>query len=1027
MKASPHRVSALGLLTLITVASGAPHHAATIKEYDQVFTTYPYSDPDPVPTMSKFYPYFRYDGFTDSPVARKWKVVELSNNYLQLLILPEIGGKVWAAIEKSTGKSFIYFNHVAKFRDVAMRGPWTSGGMEPNYGIMGHTPNCFTPVDYLVRRNSDGSASCIIGVLDLLTRSTWRLEISLPAEQACFTTRSFWHNSSGLEEPYYTWMNVGIKSAGNLQFINPGTEYLGHDGKVFDWPINPQNNHDISWYEQNNFGSYKSYHIIGRLAEFFGAYWHNDDFGMARCSNYADKPGRKIWIWGLSLEGMLWEKLLTDTDGQYVEVQSGRLFNQADENSTLTPFKHKEFAPYATDSWTEYWLPVKGTKGFVTASPWGAMNITNEGERLIIRISPTRALQDKLQVFDGTRLLSEQDVKLTPMQNFEEVVKVQGNIKALRVTVGGDKLSNSAKSDDALTRPTEAPTNFDWKSTYGLFLKGKESARQRFYAKAREDLEACLRTDPNFAPALVEIASLENRRGNRDAARDFARHALSIDTYDPDANYQFGIASAALGHNADAQDAFAFSALSMAWRSAACVELAKLFLRQKHYARALASAQESLDANRHNLDAIQVQACAYRLQRDSLAAESSRKSLLALDPLNHFARFEKYLESKATARDFTALIRNELPHETFLELAAWYRGVGLNEDAAKVLELAPPTAEVLYWLAYLRQDKSLLRRAEAASPAFVFPFRTESISVFDWATNQSSVWQPKYYLALLRWSQGELHQARELLSACEEQSLFAPFYAARAQLSEATAEQDLERAGSLDPGQWRYGTMLVRQHLKQNAPVAALAVAADYSRRFPTNGTLALLYAKTLLATGQAQPAANLLNSFKLLPCEGNTEAHALFREAYLKVAMEKMKDQSFDQALQLIDTARQWPENLGAGKPYPVDVDERLEDWLAYQCYEKRNAGDAAQPMLERIVSFGSRPAHGDAGEIIHALALKASGRIRDAERLLNDWLKKDPSNELVKWGLQRLSGAPAPLPSDVQDPVCQILASSL
>ena len=72
---------------------------------------------------------------------------------------------------------------------------------------------------------------------------------------------------------------------------------------------------------------------------------------------------------------MIWEKLLTDTDGQYVEVQSGRLFNQAAEDSTLTPFKHRGFAPYATDTWTEYWLPVKGTEGIVEATDLGALNV----------------------------------------------------------------------------------------------------------------------------------------------------------------------------------------------------------------------------------------------------------------------------------------------------------------------------------------------------------------------------------------------------------------------------------------------------------------------------------------------------------------------------------------------------------------------------------------------------------------------------------------------------------------------------
>jgi hypothetical protein len=107
-------------------------------------------------------------------------------------------------------------------------------------------------VDYVTRRNPDGSASCVIGALDLLTRTSWRLEINLPANEAAFTTRSFWHNSSGFAQPYYTWMNAGIKSAGNLQFINPGTHYIGHDGRAAQWPLNPDNGRDLSWYEQNN-------------------------------------------------------------------------------------------------------------------------------------------------------------------------------------------------------------------------------------------------------------------------------------------------------------------------------------------------------------------------------------------------------------------------------------------------------------------------------------------------------------------------------------------------------------------------------------------------------------------------------------------------------------------------------------------------------------------------------------------------------------------------------------------------------
>ncbi len=99
--------------------------------------------------------------------------------------------------------------------------------------------------------------------------------------------------------------------------------------------------------------------MFGKASDFFGAYWHDRDFGMARYSTRDDKAGKKIWIWGLSQQGMIWERLLTDDDGQYVEVQSGRLFNQAAPESSRTPFKNRGFAPGATDSWTEYWMPVE--------------------------------------------------------------------------------------------------------------------------------------------------------------------------------------------------------------------------------------------------------------------------------------------------------------------------------------------------------------------------------------------------------------------------------------------------------------------------------------------------------------------------------------------------------------------------------------------------------------------------------------------------------------------------------------------
>ena len=339
-----------------------------IAESVERIKTYPFYDPDPVANPSKlFYPYFRFDGFASKGIDKDWKVVTLENGYIRIKIYPEIGGKIWSAVDKTTNKEFIYDNHVVKFRDIAMRGPWTSGGIEFNFGIIGHVPTSSTPIDYLIKEKKDGSASCYVASYELLTRTFWMVEINLPSDKAYFTTKTTWYNASSINQPYYQWMNAGYPADGNAEFCYPGTNYIGHGGELHSFPLDEEGR-DISWYEKNNFGNSKSYHIIGKYNDFYGIYWHDNDYGSVHYANYDDKLGMKIFLWGLSREGAIWEDLLTDSDGQYIELQSGRMYNQPASGSSYTPFKHAVFEPQAADQWIEYWYPVKGIKGILKAS-----------------------------------------------------------------------------------------------------------------------------------------------------------------------------------------------------------------------------------------------------------------------------------------------------------------------------------------------------------------------------------------------------------------------------------------------------------------------------------------------------------------------------------------------------------------------------------------------------------------------------------------------------------------------------------
>ena len=153
-------------------------------------------------------------------------------------------------------------------------------------------------------------------------------------------------------------MNAGYPAAGNAEFCYPGTNYIGHGGELHSFPLDEQGR-DISWYEKNDFGNSKSYHIVGKYNDFYGAYWHDNDFGSIHHADYDEKLGMKIFLWGLSREGGIWEDLLTDTNGQYIELQSGRMYNQPASNSSLTPYKHTAFGADWVVTPNEYLLKIE--------------------------------------------------------------------------------------------------------------------------------------------------------------------------------------------------------------------------------------------------------------------------------------------------------------------------------------------------------------------------------------------------------------------------------------------------------------------------------------------------------------------------------------------------------------------------------------------------------------------------------------------------------------------------------------------
>jgi tetratricopeptide (TPR) repeat protein len=504
----------------------------------------------------------------------------------------------------------------------------------------------------------------------------------------------------------------------------------------------------------------------------------------------------------------------------------------------------------------------------------------------------------------------------------------------------------------------------------------------------------------------------------------YSKKGLSIDTYDPAANYYYGLANLQLGNTTDALDGFDIAALSIEYRSAAYTELSKIYFREKQFEKALDYAEKSLDFNRKNLEAYQTIAVIHRLQKNRSKQAEILGTMLGIDPLNHFARFEKYLleNTEQQKKQLVSLIRNELPHETFLELAAWYLNLQLHDDASQVLMLAPQTPEVLYWLAFLKKDsnegKTFLQKAGAASPVLSFPFRAEAVPVLQWAIEQGGGWKPKYYLALIYWHRNDPVKANDLLKQCGNEPDFPAFYAGRANLVDENNEQeklkDLQRAIQLDKEQWRYHKLLAEYYNRRKKYDEALSVSEPYYRAHPNDYIMGMLYAKSLLLNKRYKQSDALLTKLNIIPFEGATEGRELYREAKLMQAVEEMRKKNYKKALQFIDASKLWPVNLGVGKPYDEDIDMKLEDWMSYLAYQKSGNSRQANGALERIIT--ARTNSPRATSVVTAWAMDKQGRKDEAMQWLNELIQKYPDNEMLSWSKAIFLHQPAANLSDAR-----------
>ena len=318
------------------------------------------------------------------------------------------------------------------------------------------------------------------------------------------------------------------------------------------------------------------------------------------------------------------------------------------------------------------------------------------------------------------------------------------------------------------------------------------------------------------------------------------------------------------------------------------------------------------------------------------------------------------------------------------------------------MDKAPQHPLLTIWKAYLTNDEPLLAKAVDASPAFVFPYRTETIGALKWAVSKNANWKFKYYLGLNYWGINREEETTKLFKACGNEPDFAPFYTSRAFLVKgADTKQeltDLQKAKALAPTDWRNWNKLIDYYEIMEDNKMALSLSTEAGIKFKGNYNLALQHARVQLNNEQYDASMKTLATTYILPFEGSSQGKQVYEQAYIQSAISSMNQKKYKEAFAKLEKSKAWPESLGVGAPY--EPDNRMQQYLQAICMEKTGGSKVAAALRERVIQFtiaDENYTHHSFNNLLALNILQQKGATEQARKLLQQLKEIPQHNNLV------------------------------
>ncbi|MFD0670740.1 DUF5107 domain-containing protein [Cohnella sp. GCM10027633] len=982
------------------------NESVRIREEDVSIPTYGIGEPDRNPmflekrvyqgSSGRVYPHPVIDKIEDDKKPQTYRMVILENEYVRIEIMPELGGRIYRALDKTNDYDFVYYNRVIKPALVGLAGPWISGGIEFNWP-QHHRPNTYGPVEYKLEEREDGSATVWVSEIDRMYGTKVTAGFTLRPGKAYLEISAQLYNRTPEPQTFLWWANPAVAVNDHTQSVFPPdvTAVFDHGKRdVSKFPIATGTYYKMDYSAGVDISRYRnipvptSYMAYKSDFNFVGGYDHGVQAGLLHVANHHVSPGKKQWTWGNGEFGQAWDRNLTDEDGPYIELMTGVYTDNQPDFTWLAPYEEKSF--------TQYFMPYKNIGVVKNASIDAAVNLeVDEAKReATVLAYATSVFEGATVELKGKRRTYFKDaVTLSPVSTFKTIVTLDEDDRPHDLIVSvrdaeGRLLISYRPAEPSIEEVPEAakplPEPRELRTNEQLYLAGLhlEQYRHATFEPEAYYLEG-LKRDPSDIRINVAYGTLLLRRGLFAEAESCFRTAVKSLTwrnpnpYDSEALYQLGVALKFQGRDKEAFAALYKSTWSAAWQDAGYFTLAQIAAANGSFDEALELAERSIVRNARNYKARHLKAALLRrLGRNGEAAAYAAETL-AIDVADFGSANERALALAAAGdragsanglAELAKLMRDD-PHN-YLNLAADYAFAGLNEEAIAVLNRIAPDASaaaypmVHYTLGYLHERAgdasaaaSYREAGRQAAPDYCFPNNLFDLLVLESAIRANGADdKANYYLGNWFYDKKRHMDAVAAWESSRESNDAFPTVHRNLALAYYNKLNEADRALTSLEKAYLSNEDDARVLYELDQLYKKLAYASEWrlsflSARKPIvdrRDDLYLEYVALLNATGQHQAALVALEVRTFHPWEGGegkaTGQHVLSHVELAKLALAGDRN---DEAIAHLEAALVYPERLGEGK-----LEGAQENHIYYYlglAYERAGRAELAKTSFRR------------------------------------------------------------------------------